>query len=220
MNNNPGIFGVKLGMSQVIEDDGTVVPVTVIEAPIVVVGKRTEEKDGYSALIVGLDERKEKHTSKPLAGFYKKAGVTPKRHLKELRCSAEHAAQFEVGSPLKLDAVFELGQLVDVQGTSKGKGFQGVMKRHNFRGYPDTHGTHEYRRHGGSIGTNMTPGRVLPGKKMPGQMGNKTISVLNQRVVRILAEENLLLLEGGVPGSKGSTLVVRGAVKKNGGKKA
>ncbi len=220
MNNNLGIFGVKLGMSQVIEDDGTVVPVTVIEAPIVVVGKRTDEKDGYSALIVGLDERKEKHTSKPLAGFYKKAGVTPKRHLKEIRCSAEQAARFDVGSPLKLDAVFELGQLVDVQGTSKGKGFQGVMKRHNFRGYPDSHGTHEYRRHGGSIGTNMTPGRVLPGKKMPGQMGNKTISVLNQRVVRILAEENLLLLEGGVPGSKGSTLLVRGAVKKNGGKKA
>jgi large subunit ribosomal protein L3 len=220
MNNYLGIFGVKLGMSQVIEDDGTVVPVTVIEAPIVVVGKRTEDKDGYSALIVGLDERKEKHTNKPIAGFYKKAGVTPKRLLKELRCTAEQLAAYEVGAPLKLDTVFTPGQFVDVQGTSKGKGFQGVMKRHNFRGYPDSHGTHEYRRHGGSIGTNMTPGRVLPGKKMPGQMGNKTISVLNQRVIRVLAEENLLLVEGGAPGAKGSTLTVRGAIKMNGGKKS
>lgn len=221
MNQNLGIIGRKIGMTQVIEEDGTVVPCTVVLADATVVGKRTKEKDGYDALVLGIGERKEKHTKKPLAGFYKKAGMSPKREMRELRCAAEAVAAQEVGAQIKLDSLFENGQFVDVQGTSKGKGFAGVMKRHNFAGAPGSHGTHEYRRHGGSIGTNMTPGRVFKGRKMPGQMGNKTVSVLNQRLVRVLSDDNLLLVRGTIPGSTNGLVTVRGAVKKkNGGKVA
>jgi large subunit ribosomal protein L3 len=220
MNDNPGVIGRKVGMTQILEEDGTVVPVTVVRADSVVVGKRTQEKDGYDAIIVGLDPRKEKHTNKPLAGFYKKAGIEAKREVKELRCSAEYAAALEVGSQLDLSTLFEAGQFVDVQATSRGKGFAGVMKRYNFAGAPGSHGTHEYRRHGGSIGTNMTPGRVFKGKKMPGQMGNKTVSVLNQKVAKVIAEDNLVLIKGGIPGGKNAVVVLRGAVKKKNGGKA
>lgn len=219
MNSNPGVIGRKVGMTQVIEEDGTVVPCTVVLADATVVAKRTSDKDGYDAVVLGVGERKEKHTSKPLAGFYKKAGVTPKRELKELRLTAAEVAAFEIGQKVDLSSVFTAGQFVDVQATSRGKGFQGVMKRHNFSGADDSHGTHEYRRHGGSIGTNMTPGRTFKGRKMPGQMGNKTVSVLSQRLVRIVAEENCLIVKGCVPGARGTLVVVRGAIKKkNGGK--
>jgi large subunit ribosomal protein L3 len=218
MNQHPGVIGRKVGMTQVFSDDGSVVACTVIESLPVVVGKRTQKKDGYDALIIGMSERKEKHTSVPLGGFYKKQGVSPKRDLKELRCSAEYAAQFEVGQELKLDSMFSAGQYVDVQGVSRGRGFSGVMRRYNFRGQTQTHGTHEYKRHGGSIGTNMTPGRVWPGVKMAGQYGNKTCSVLNQRVVKVMADEHLVLIRGAVPGPKNGLVVVRGAIKKSGGK--
>jgi large subunit ribosomal protein L3 len=221
MNTNPGIVGRKVGMTQLIEEDGTVTPCTVVRADSTVVGKRTQEKDGYDALVIGLGERKEKHTNMALAGFYKKAGLTPKREIVELRCSAEAAAAHEVGAALKVEEVFAEGQFVDVQSTSKGKGFAGVMKRHNFSGAPGGHGTHEYFRHGGSIGTNMTPGRVFKGKKMPGQMGNKTVSVLSQKIIKLLADDGLMLVKGGIPGGKNALVVVRGAVKKkNGGKPA
>jgi large subunit ribosomal protein L3 len=154
-----------------------------------------------------------------MAGFYKKAGVSAKRELVELRCSAEEAAAIEVGAQIKPEVVLAEGQFVDVQSTSKGKGFQGVMKRHNFAGAPGSHGTHEYFRHGGSIGTNMTPGRVFKGKKMPGQMGNKTVSVLNQKIVKILADDSLVLVRGGIPGGQNALVVIRGAIKKkNAGK--
>lgn len=221
MNQNPGVVGRKVGMTQIIEEDGNVVPCTVVAIDSTVVDKRTQEKDGYDALVVGLGERKEKHTNKPLAGYYKKTGVAPKRELVELRCTAEEAAAIEVGAELKPEAVFVEGQFVDVQSTSKGKGFAGVMKRHNFAGAPGGHGTHEYFRHPGSIGMNMTPGRVFKGKKMPGQMGNKTVSVLNQKIIKILPEENVVLVRGGIPGGKNALVVVRGAVKKkNAGKPA
>jgi len=221
MNTNPGLIGRKVGMTQLIEADGTVIPCTVVRADSTIVGKRTKEKDGYDALIVGLGERKEKHTNKALAGMYKASGVSPKRQLVELRCSAEQAAAIEVGAELKVEDIFAEGQFVDVQSTSKGKGFAGVMKRHNFAGAPGGHGTHEYFRHGGSIGMNMTPGRVFKGKKMPGQMGNKTVSVLSQKVVKIVGEDNLVLVKGGIPGGKNALVVVRGAVKKkNAGKPA
>jgi len=219
MNTHPGVIGRKLGMTQVFTDDGTVIPCTVVEARPVVVSKRTKEKDGYDALVVGLGERKEKHTKKPVAGFYKKTNVTPKRVLRELRCSAEFAAGFEVGSEIKLDSVFEEGQFVDVQGMTRGRGFTGVMRRWNFAGQVQTHGTHEYKRHGGSIGTNMTPGRVLPGLKMPGHYGSEKVTMLNQRVVKIVPDEGLIFVEGGLPGAKNSLVVVRGAVKRRGGKK-
>jgi large subunit ribosomal protein L3 len=216
MNTQPGIYGRKLGCTQVFQQDGTVTRVTVIEAgPVVVVGKRTPEKDGYTALILGLGERKEKHTSKPLAGYFKKAlpGAGHKRVLKELRCEPEFAAKWEVGATLKLDEIFQVGQRVDTRGTTRGRGFTGVMRRWNFAGNVDTHGTHEYRRHGGSIGTNMTPGRTLPNLKMGGQYGNETVSMLNAKVAQIDAEKHLLLIEGGVPGAANGLVLVRTAVK-------
>ena len=215
MNLQPGIFGRKLGTTQLFEPDGSVTRVTVIEAgPVVVVGKRTLEKDGYIALILGLEERKERHTTKPLAGYFKKANTTPKRDVKELRCDAEFAGKWEVGATLKLDEIFEVGQFVDARGTSRGRGFTGVVRRWGFAGGVQTHGTHEYRRHGGSIGTNMTPGRTLPNLKMGGQYGNETVSILNLKVARVDAEKHQIMVEGGVPGSKNGVVLVRRAVKK------
>jgi large subunit ribosomal protein L3 len=218
MNTHPGIIGKKLGMTQFFAEDGTVVRCSVIESDLTVIGKRTQEKDGYDALIVGLGERKEKATSKPLAGQYKKSGQTPKRFARELRMAADAVAKYEVGGKVKLDEVFEPGQFVDVQGITRGRGFTGVMRRWSFAGAVTTHGTHEYKRHGGSIGTNMTPGRTLPGLKMPGHYGNETVSVLNLKIAKVLPEEQLLLIEGGVPGPRNSIVTVRGAVKKKGGK--
>jgi large subunit ribosomal protein L3 len=220
VNTNLGIIGKKLGMTQFFAEDGTVVRCSVIESDLTVIGKRTKEKDGYDALIVGLGERKEKQTSKPLAGQYKKSGQTPKRFVRELRLDPEVVAKYEVGSKVKLDEVFELGQFVDVQGKTRGRGFTGVMRRWSFAGAVTSHGTHEYKRHGGSIGTNMTPGRTLPGLKMPGHYGDETMSVLNLKVARIIPEESLLLIEGGVPGPRNSVVLVRGAVKKRRGGKA
>lgn len=218
MNQHPGVIGRKLGMTQVFTNDGTVIACTVVESKPVVVGKRTKEKDGYDAIVLGLEERSERHVNKPLAGLYKKANVSPKRTLRELRCSAEFAAGFEIGQEVKLEQIFEEGQLVDVQGISRGRGFTGVVRRYNFAGNVNTHGTHEYRRHGGSIGTRMTPGRVKLGTRMGGHVGACTFSVLNQRVVKIVPDQNLLLIRGGVPGSRDQIVVVRGAVRRNGGK--
>ena len=220
MNSLPGIYGKKLGCMAVFTDDGTVKVCTVVEAgPVVVVGKRTMEKDGYSALIVGLGERKEKHTKAPVAGQFKKAGVSPKRLLKELRCAEDWAAKFEVGATMKLDEIFTAGQFVDSQAKTRGRGFTGVMRRWNMAGFVSSHGTHEYFRHGGSIGTNMTPGRTLPNVKMPGQYGNETVTTHNLKIAKLIAEDDLVLIEGAVPGSKNQLVTIRGAVKKFGGKK-
>jgi large subunit ribosomal protein L3 len=220
MNQYPGVIGRKLGMTQIFAEDGTVIPCTVVESNAIVIGKRTKEKDGYDALIVGTGDLKEKHTSKAVAGMFKKAGVPGRRTLREFRCSAEFAAGHEVGQELKVDQIFEVGQHVDVQGLSRGFGFQGVVKRYHFAGNIQTHGTHEYRRHGGSIGTRMTPGRVKLGMKMPGHMGDATTSVLNQKVAKIVADQNLILIAGGIPGSRGGLVTVRGAIKKKNGGKA
>src|SRR6186713_1935026 len=217
MNQHPGVLGRKIGMTQVFEEDGTVVPCTVVQASPVVVGKRTKETDGYDALMLGIEPAKAKHTTKAQLGFFKKASVDPLRIVREFRCDADYAAKFEIGHKLTLDEVFQPGQFVDVQGLSKGHGFTGVMVRYNFKGAVRSHGAHEYKRHGGSIGTNMTPGRVLPGRKMPGQHGNKTRSVLSQRVVKILPEDNLILIRGGIPGSRNGLVVVRGATRRAGG---
>jgi len=219
MNTNPGIIGKKLGMTQFFADDGTVVRCTVIESDLVVLGKRTQADHGYDALVVGLGERKEKSTRKPLLGQYKKAGQAPRRFIRELRMSADVIARYEVGGKVQLDAMFETGQFVDVQGKTRGRGFTGVVRRWSFAGAVQTHGTHEYRRHGGSIGTNMTPGRTLPGLKMPGHYGDETVSVLNLKVQKIVPEQNLLLIEGGVPGPRNALVTVRGAVKKREGGK-
>jgi len=215
MNTNPGIYGRKLGMTQYFAEDGTVIRVSVIEAgPVTVVGKRTKEKDGYSALIVGLGTRTEKHTSKPRAGIFKKAGVASQRTVREVRADEAFVGKYEVGQTMKLDEIFQPGQFVDAQGKTRGRGFTGVMRRWSFAGGVGSHGTHEYFRHGGSIGTNMTPGRTLPNLRMPGQYGNETVSVQNLKVARVDADKHLLLLEGGVPGAKNGLVLVRHAVKK------
>ncbi|MEM7136638.1 MAG: 50S ribosomal protein L3 [Myxococcota bacterium] len=216
MNTNPGLIGTKLGNTQIFLDDGEVRRVTVIKAgPCVVVGKRTQESDGYSALRLGFGERREKLVSKPEAGAFKKAGVEATRVVREFRVDAELLDRFEVGQKLGAADIFQEGQFVDVSATSKGRGFTGVMKRHNFAGAGTVgHGTHEYKRHGGSIGQNMTPGRTLRGQKMAGQYGNKKATILNLRVVRVLDEENLVLVEGGVPGPRNGVVTVKGAIKK------
>jgi len=228
MNTHLGLIGKKLGSTQVFDANGNVTRVTVVEAgPCIVVRKRTEERDGYVAIQLGLGERREKLTTKPLRGYFEKNGVPGKsvknrkgndvtvypRYLKEIRLSAEDAAKFEVGQELRATDLFTEGQLVDVTGTSKGRGFSGVIKRHHFAGMVSTHGTHEYFRHGGSIGTNMTPGRTMPGIKMPGQLGNTKSTVQNLRVAKILVEDNLVLIEGSVPGADNGLVTVRNAVK-------
>jgi large subunit ribosomal protein L3 len=197
-----------------------------------VVGKRTQEKNGYEALVLGFGDRKAKRTSKPLAGQFKvktagAEGAEPtvtelplKRTVREFRCLAEFAARFEIGQELRVDEIFSEGQFVDVRGTSRGRGFSGVMRRHNFHGGGASHGAHEYKRHGGSIGTNMTPGRVKPGVKMAGQHGNANVSVLSQPIVKIVADKQLLLVRGGIPGSRNKVVEVRGAVKKKSAAKA
>jgi large subunit ribosomal protein L3 len=217
MNQNLGIIGKKVGMTQIFTDEGLVRRVTIVEAKATVVGKRTLEKDGYSAVILGIGERKEKHTNKAQLGEAKKAGTTPKRIIRELRLSPEAVANFEIGKEVPLNDVFQEGQFVDVQGITRGRGFTGVMRRWNFKGVPATHGTHEYRRHGGSIGTNMTPGRTLPNLKMGGQYGNETVTTLNLTIAKIMPEDGLLLIDGSVPGAKNGTVVVRVAVKKKPG---
>jgi large subunit ribosomal protein L3 len=220
MNQNPGIIGKKIGMTQIFDERGEVLRCTVVQAGCVVVGKRTPERDGYSALVLGLGERKEKATSKPVAGQFKKVGQTPKRFVRELRASAEHVAKFEIGQKVGVDQVFDVGQFVDAQGVTRGRGFSGVVRRWSMAGAVQTHGTHEYRRHGGSIGTNMTPGRTLPNLRMGGQYGNENVSVQNLKVARVDAEKHLVLVEGAIPGSKNQLVIVRGAVKKkNAGKK-
>lgn len=216
MNTNLGLIGKKLGCTQIFTEDGTVVSVTVIEAgPCVVVGKRTAEKDGYSALQLGFGDKRDKLVRKPVKGFLTKQGLesTP-RVIREFRVADDVAAKYEVGQQIRPADVFQAGQLVDVSGTSKGRGFTGVIKRHNFRGAgTNSHGTHEYRRHGGSIGQNMTPGRTFPGMRMPGRHGGRKSTILSLEVARVLEDENLVLIAGGVPGPKNGVVTLRAAVK-------
>jgi large subunit ribosomal protein L3 len=222
MNTHPGLIGKKLGNTQLFLEDGTAVRVTVVKVgPVTVVGKRTLEKDGYSALILGFEDKREKLVNKPEAGFFAKAGVTPKKVVRELRLAEDEVAKHEVGAVLKPSELFVEGQRVDVSGRTKGRGFTGVMKRWNFAGAGTVgHGTHEYKRHGGSIGANMTPGRTLPNLKMAGQYGDERVTILNQKVARVMDEEQLLLIEGAVPGPRNGYVTVRGAVKKRGGRVA
>ena len=214
MNTKPGIIGKKLGMTQLYKEDGTVQRVTVIDtSSLVIVGKRTKEKDGYVAVIFGMIDAKDKHVAKAQQGSFKKANVAAKRLVRELRCEEDFAAKFEIGGPVNLADLFTAGQVVDAQGLTRGRGFSGVVRRWTMAGFNQTHGTHEYRRHGGSIGTNMTPGRTLPNIKMPGQYGNETVSILNLKIARVDAEKNLLMVEGGIPGWTNSIVSVRHGVK-------
>jgi large subunit ribosomal protein L3 len=214
MNQNFGLIGKKLGNTQIFNDDGSVTRVTAVQiGPCTVLGKRTPDKHGYSAVILGFGERSEKRMTKAELGFFAKLSRKPSLEVREFRVHESKLAQFEIGQVIKPSEHFSIGQKVDVVGTTRGRGFTGVMRRWNFKGSRDSHGTHEYRRHGGAIGTNMTPGRTLPNLKMPGQYGNEQITILNLPVAKVLDDEQILLIEGAVPGARNGIVTVRGAVK-------
>ena len=206
-----GILGTKLGMTQVFDENNRVVPVTVIQAgPNVITQLRSEDRDGYTAVQLAYGAIDPRKVTKPVAGQFAKAGVTPRRHLAEIRVS--DTSEFEVGQELTAE-IFADGALVDVTGTSKGKGFAGVMKRHGFAGLGASHGAHRVHRAPGSIGGCATPGRVFKGMRMAGRMGNDTVTTQNLTVHKVDAEAGLLLIKGAIPGRKGGIVVVRDAVK-------
>lgn len=212
-----GLLGKKVGMTQIFVD-GERMPVTVIElGPNVVVQKKTKDtKDGYDAIQLGFGDKEHRKVNKPMKGHFEKSDVKPKWFIKEIRLPEEKIGAFEVGQEIKAD-VFAEGQWVDITGTSKGKGFQGVMKKHNMKGAKQaTHGTHEQFRHVGSIGCRTTPGEVNKGKRLPGQMGNETVTVQNVKIVKIDLEKNLCMVLGSVPGAPNGYVMVRHAVKKLG----
>ncbi len=204
-----GLLGKKLGMTQVFADDGEAVPVTVIQTgPCIVIGTRTVERDGYAALVLGFDEKPLRLANKPELGSVKAANAKPQRFVREIRIPAAEVAKFTVGQVLGPKDVFADGMPVDVTGTSKGKGFQGVMKRHHMAGFRGSHGTHEYFRHGGSIGCRLTPQRVHKGKRMSGHMGAEAKTIQNLQLFKILADENCILVRGAVPGAANDYVVV------------
>ncbi|GAA4050094.1 MULTISPECIES: 50S ribosomal protein L3 [Agromyces] len=210
--NVKGLLGTKLGMTQVWDENNKLIPVTVIEiAPNVVTQLRTPEKDGYTAIQIAAGAIDPRKVTKPLTGHFDAAGVTPRRHVTEIRTA--DAAEYSLGQELTVDGTFEAGQLVDVVGTSKGKGFAGVMKRHNFAGVSASHGAHRNHRKPGSIGASSTPSRVFKGMRMAGRMGGERVTVLNLRVHAVDAEKGLLLVKGAVPGARGRLVFVRNAVK-------
>jgi large subunit ribosomal protein L3 len=209
-----GLVGRKCGMSRIFTEDGQSIPVTLIEAtPNRVTQVKTEDNDGYSAVQVTAGIKRASLLTKPAKGHYAKAKVEPGRGLWEFRLSAEDAGKYEVGAEIKIDDVFEAGQVVDVAGISKGKGFAGTIKRHHFRGQDNTHGNSLSHRVPGSIGQNQTPGRVFPGKKMSGQMGNVRRTAQGLEVVRIDAERHLIAIKGAVPGATGGNVIIRATAK-------
>jgi large subunit ribosomal protein L3 len=206
-----GVLGEKLGMTQIFDDEGRIVPVTVVQAgPCVVTRVRTPDSDGYSAVQLGYGQIDPRKVNKPLTGHFDKAGVTPRRHVVELR--TEDAAEYELGQEITVE-VFEAGQRIDVTGRSKGKGTAGVMKRHGFKGLGASHGTQRKHRSPGSIGGCATPGRVFKGLRMAGRYGNSRTTVQNLTVHSIDADKGLLLIKGAVPGPNGGLILVRSAAK-------
>jgi len=214
MARKEGLIGRKVGMTQIFGDDGNQIPVTVIEAgPCTIVGTRSKDSHGYDALQIGFEPRK-KNVTKPAAGVFRKLNLTPMRVLRELRldrAAAEKLPSYSVGQALTVE-MFAPGELVDVVGVSKGKGFQGGVKRHGWYGGDATHGS-MFHRAPGSIGASSDPSRVWPGHRLPGRMGGERRTVLNIRVVRVLPEQNLVLVRGAVPGANGGLLMVRKSVK-------
>ena len=203
------LLGKKLGMTQIFDKDGKVIPVTVIEAgPCTVVQIKTKDADGYEAVQLGFGEVKASKVTKPKAGHFKKANVEPKKHLREFRLEE---ISYNVGDELKAD-VFTAGESVDITGTTKGKGFQGVIKRHGQSRGPMGHGS-MYHRRPGSMGSTSTPGRVFKGKKLPGHMGHQTITIQNLEIVRVDLDKNVILVKGSVPGAKGAILKLKTSVK-------
>lgn len=209
--NVKGLLGTKLGMTQVWDENNNLIPVTVVQADSNVVTQlRNADRDGYTAVQIGYGQIDPRKVTKPLAGHFEAAGVTPRRHLVELRTA--DAAEYAAGQELSVE-LFEAGQKVDVVGTSKGKGFAGTMKRHNFSGVGASHGAHKNHRKPGSIGGASTPGRVFRGQKMAGRMGAERVTTQNLTIYAIDAEKNLLLIKGAVPGARGRVVLVRTAVK-------
>ncbi len=207
---NKGLIGKKVGMTQIFDEQGKVIPVTVIEAgPCTVVQLKTVEKDGYQAVQLGYGEVKENKVIKPLKGHYTKVKLTPKKHLREFRLDS--LENVNVGDELKADT-FEVGDKLDIQGISKGKGFQGVIKRHGQSRGPMGHGS-MYHRRPGSMGPTSTPGRVFKGKKLPGHMGRETVTIQNLEVVSVDLNKNVILVKGSVPGAKGAILKLKSSVK-------
>jgi large subunit ribosomal protein L3 len=208
-----GLIGRKVGMTQFYNAEGNVIPVTVIQTgPCVVVQKKETAKDGYNALQVGFGSKKAQRVNKPMQGHMAKAGKGAFEVVKEFRLA--DVSQYEVGQEIKVADLFKAGDRIAVSGTSKGHGFSGVIKRWSFAGFPGSHGTHEYFRHGGSIGNRSYPGRVRKGKKMAGHWGNEQVSIQNLEVVDIRPEENLMLVKGAVPGAKRGVVIVRSAAKR------
>jgi large subunit ribosomal protein L3 len=208
-----GLLGTKLGMTQLWDDNNRIVPVTVIDARTNVVTQvRTPEIDGYNAVQVGFGEIEGRKVNKPQTGHFDKAGTTPRRHVVEIRTA--NAADYSVGQEIGADT-FAAGEEIDVTGTSKGKGFAGVMKRHGFAGVGASHGAHRNHRKPGSIGACATPGRVFKGVRMAGRMGRDTVTVQNLTVHAVDADKGLILIKGAIPGPKGSLVVLRSAAKKN-----
>ena len=202
----PGLLGKKIGMTSVFSADGKNVPCTVIEVgPCVVTQVKTIENDGYEALQLGFEDKKDKHTTKPMAGHFKKAGVSPKRHLAEFK---GFEGEYKLGDAITVE-FFNEDDYVDIAGTSKGKGYQGVVKRHGFGGVgQSTHGQHNRLRAPGSIGACSYPAKVFKGMRMAGQTGNKRVTVQNLQVLKVIAEHNLLMIKGSIPGSKGSIVII------------
>lgn len=208
-----GLIGRKVGMTQFYNAEGNVIPVTVIETgPCVVVQKKETAKDGYNALQVGFGSKKAQRVNKPMQGHMAKAGKGAFEVVREFRLA--DVSQYEIGQEIKVADMFKAGDRIAVSGTSKGHGFSGVIKRWSFAGFPGSHGTHEYFRHGGSIGNRSYPGRVRKGKKMAGHWGNEQVSIQNLEVVDIRPEENLMLVKGAVPGAKRGVVIVRSAAKR------
>ena len=204
------IIGRKVGMTQIFDENGVVIPVTVIEAgPCTVVQVKTTETDGYDAVQLGYGEVKENKVNKPEKGHFTKGNVKPTKHLREFR--VDNASEVKVGDEIKVD-IFAEGDTVDIQGKTKGKGFQGVIKRHGQSRGPMGHGS-MYHRRPGSMGSTSTPGRVFKGKKLPGHMGNTTVTIQNLKVVKVDTEKNAILVKGSVPGNKGVILKIKDAVK-------
>jgi large subunit ribosomal protein L3 len=205
-----GIIGKKIGMTQIFDEKGNVIPVTVIETEGNIVSQvKTVETDGYDAIQLGYGEVKDKHINKPEAGHFAKAKLANKKHLREFRLDSIEG--YKVGDEVKAD-IFAAGEKVDIQGTSKGKGFQGVIKRHGQHRGPMGHGS-MYHRRPGSMGSTSTPGRVFKGKKLPGHMGVDTITIQNLKIVAVDLDKNVILVKGSVPGNKGSILKIKDAVK-------
>ncbi len=210
-----GLLGKKLGMTSIFTANGDRSPVTAVHAgPCVVLDKLTPEKNGYAAVKIGFGEKALKRTKKPELGLFTKASVAPQRFIREVRLEAADLDKFEVGKTIPLTSVFTAPAYIDVEGTSKGKGFQGVMKRHHMPGFRATHGTHEFFRHGGSIGCRLTPGRVHKGKRMSGHMGDERKTIQNLELVEVIPQDNVVLVRGPVPGGRNGYLLVQNAVKK------